>query len=732
MNIRLKDKIERLKRLKRIMEGSGYKSISASFLASYAIIILMPFSFIFYNAENLVLNIQNLYPFIIYFIFGSVFFVALLLSTRKFFKVDLSPVYAAIFLYLFIASWIVPNSTGILDGLRDSQVFSFNKDTLYQIGKVFIINSAIIFIYYKNRKFFKDMVMICLIGSFLLVIYTTTNFKYETEIEAKTETTKLADFSFNKNIIVISFDAIQGDIMDDIFRGDPSLLNGFDGFTFFPNTTGAAPNTARSIFLTLTGSIPPLKDTTKAWVLENKEKLLPSILANEGKYRVSAYGPATMIGGVLCRHILMPESCFAYDSFFEQYGSRYNSDFKKINDSIFYSALRILPAYLVNVANSFINRVLISDGLAMATHDKGKLGMGRPYYEYLQLVENLNARLASPVFTFQHYVFTHEPVTFDASCSYTNSENTAQDIESAKEQSLCVISLMKRTISKLKKLGIYDKSMILFMSDHGMSARFNPDSNINFGGFMPAARYNTFLMVKDFHSIGNAKISRLPASLLDVAPTVCNSAINSDYCNYQEYQGVDLKSLNGNKNRNRKLILYSGGKDVLNKDFSRYYSDLSLIEVVSFDGDIKGLENYFKISHPNYKKDFPNELLLNGDFSSGLYHWTQRGTVHTNVNGIIVNLNNHLFQDVDVDEDRDYFISYEITCASDATMRAQVNWLDAKRTFLSATGETYDCFSNSRVINKLIKTPSGSAVGRFYITTNDDNNITVKSVSFRK
>lgn len=726
---------------KQMFRSSGYvsKSIITSFLGSYAIFFILPFSFIFFNIENIELNTKDLSSYIIYFLYGYTFFLVLSFGVNKLIRFDLSVTYAMLFIYLFIASWIVPNNTGILDGVRDSEVYTLGIDTLYQFAKLIILNIAIIFIYYRNRKLFKEIVVFCFVISFLLVSYTAIGFQYEakvkTEANIKTETIKLADLSLRKNIIVISFDAIQGGIIGDIVHQNPLILDEFDGFTLYPNTASAAPNTFRSTFLTLTGFIPPLKSTTKDWVIENQGKLLPVILMNEGDYRVSTYGPDNMIGGVSCRDTLIPNNCFTYDAYFNQYVSKHSSGSRKMHDSMFYSALRVFPPYLVNLVNDLLAKLLLSNtDLAMATQDKGKLGMGRPYYEYLQFIGNLNAKDISPVFTFQHFVFTHEPVTFNSSCSYTYSVNTEQNIESAKEQILCVISLMEKTIIKLKKVGVYDNSLIIFMSDHGMSARFNPDSQINFGGFMPAARYNAFLMVKDFSAAGKAKISLLPSSLLDVAPTVCNSAINSEYCNSQGYQGINLKTLNENTHRDRKIIIYRGGKEVLNKDFSRYFNDLSLIKVSAFDGDIKaGLENHFKNTHPNYTKNYSDELLLNGDFRSGLSHWTTRGTVDADVHGVTVNIDNHLFQDVTVNnEDQTYLTSYHIICASDATMRAQVNWFDAAGAFLSATGETYDCYGNNLSINKIVKPPSGATLGRFYITANDDRDITVKSVSFRR
>ena len=179
--------------------------------------------------------------------------------------------------------------------------------------------------------------------------------------------------------------------------------------------------------------------------------------------------------------------------------------------------------------------------------------------------------------------------------------------------------------------------------------------------------------------------------------------------------------------------MYAGGKEAIRKDPSRYYKDLSLIEIGTFDGDIKiGLEEYFKSTHPDYENKFPNELLVNRDFNSELSQWTQQGTVETNVNGAVVNLSNHMYQDVPIEEDKTYLISYDISCESDATMRSQVNWHDAAGKYLSATLERHNCHGNSIVINQIIRPPLGAIVGRFYIAANDDRNITVQSVSFRE
>ena len=103
---------------------------------------------------------------------------------------------------------------------------------------------------------------------------------------------------------------------------------------------------------------------------------------------------------------------------------------------------------------------------------------------------------------------------------------------------------MKKFIRKLKELEIYDKSLIIFKSDHGKPAYyFNNNMIESFKikeneswGFN---RYTPFLMIKDFdYSANRLEFNGEPSLLDDLAKTLCIAARLSNKCNI--YNGFNL------------------------------------------------------------------------------------------------------------------------------------------------------------------------------------------------
>jgi hypothetical protein len=132
-------------------------------------------------------------------------------------------------------------------------------------------------------------------------------------------------------------------------------------------------------------------------------------------------------------------------------------------------------------------------------------------------------------YTYSHLLIPHFPYILSPECNYLDDDGAS----SPKDQSLCGIKIMRDLIDKLKSLGRFEDSLIIFQSDHG--ARFSIEENAlvnlqkkGFGHFsleFSHARSRPLLLIKP-SGIGaemKLKVSDQPAELTDIAATLLTS-----------------------------------------------------------------------------------------------------------------------------------------------------------------------------------------------------------------
>ena len=148
---------------------------------------------------------------------------------------------------------------------------------------------------------------------------------------------------------------------------------------------------------------------------------------------------------------------------------------------------------------------------------------------------------------YLHFNLTHNPFLYDQKCVYKGNDKDWYDRNQNKQgilkQSTCGLLKFSRFLERLKKLGIYNESLIVFKSDHGQNPFYfseYPDNlyindNLNWG----YNRYKSFLMIKDFERVSQKPVFKSDLVLQnDIAKTIClNSGVDSD-CNV--FNGVNL------------------------------------------------------------------------------------------------------------------------------------------------------------------------------------------------
>jgi len=422
--------------------------------------------------------------------------------------------------YVIIRGYIIPIQTGSLNGIKHlHNAISFNANFHGSICILIISYFLTLFFQKQTHRLIACFAVTLLL--FSLVIYGKQIYQHKENYQ------KLFDYntvSTTKNIIILSFDSIQGDILNDTLEKNPELKKIFAGFTIYQNTASYSPRTSFSLESTMAGAaINGISD--KQETLDKPRLHLDEIL-NKNGYKASTHMGAYdgKINEIKNRHILKAR------------------DFKSMNTVSAYDAalMRVLP--WINSVNNF----------SIGSED-------------IILLEKLYADINftdKPVFKFYHYLFTHGPITFDKNCAFSTKNPNTWD--GASGEIICTLKHINNYIALLKKNGVYDNTMLIITSDHGSEFNIQPDTLKDkkyYGGFLnenrrwSPSRYWPILLIKNFNSKGTLKENHSPVSLLDIAPTIYD---------HENYEGINLlKAENINPNRTRKFIyIHLDPKDV--------------------------------------------------------------------------------------------------------------------------------------------------------------------------
>lgn len=364
-----------------------------------------------------------------------------------------------------------------------------------------------------------------------------------------------SELSGDKNIIVLSFDGIPSNIVKDVLKNKADLKAEFKDFTFFHNAFSSSPATSASITgelfgnhnfrefgldgervsLDVDGALLPLNQLKNSYVYgaygnfhNNSTKVIPSGVY----YNLSSYN-------------------LFVDSFY-----RLELTLTRSIGSFGYRALRKLKVldYIRNTAFYFyfIPKTALDTTMINYSNTSWKSGLVPQIYDFYGLVDSLKVggsmTDSEPYLRMMHFVHTHFPVDFDENCAIRGTDKVwidgNQNYQGLYNQGICELNQFAYFLNKLKRLGVYDNSLIVLKSDHGEPASYfhsEPYSlKINGHDMWGVNRYMPLLMIKDFNA-SNESIyyNDLLVGLPDLAITLCRASGLED-CDY--FKGVDLTS----------------------------------------------------------------------------------------------------------------------------------------------------------------------------------------------
>jgi YidC/Oxa1 family membrane protein insertase len=405
---------------------------------------------------------------------------------------------------------------------------------IVKIGKLLLLLLLMIVWFFIFEKIKKAALIVILSTNILLMVQTFSmgiNPKVINNMAIKDKTgmsleeaNKFYSFSNESNTIVIVMDEFQGNIFSDIVAKHPKFKQHFSGFVYYPNTLSHGSHTRLSLSAITGGAefqsqlIPKRDDYKKlksdSWDLPYVPKNLPYLknmaMAEKYQYSYSFYNPMfaeceifNIYSEAICtRRVIIKDNLLGQQKqVLSMQKGVYGDNFETAK---FFSQL----SFLLNLPHMVKPRVMSFMGL------NTDFGYPHAIKEYSQL-DNMavfsNVESSKKTFKFIHNTFTHKSWMINANCQIVNKN--FKEYQGFFNAGYCSMKLLNNFFVKLKSLGIYDKTKIIIVSDHGVYGRDIKAKNIKFKTLESGA--SALMLVKDFNQSDDLKTSMQFMSNMD-------------------------------------------------------------------------------------------------------------------------------------------------------------------------------------------------------------------------
>ncbi len=410
--------------------------------------------------------------------------------------------------------------------------------------------------------FYRRVVRVVVVISFVLVFGQLGHAVFLTLIKSekhfdRSKVTRLAapesfyEFSKEKNVIVVLFDAFQSAIFEEIIEAEPRFRAELDGFVFFKETTGLFPFTEFSIPTFFSGKPYQLDMPFEDYIRTSmNEETISTAFLDEG-YEVDIAPLKVKYCGPHTNCFLLPVPYGGSSKEVERVAAAYLMDL-----SIFRAVPLFLKNFLVYRDQQW-QFLRIASPQAAGDEQFGSL-------EFLaDMTQGARMKEKRPTFKYLHLFTTHLPYVITKDCRPAGKvlkSNRANAINVSRCSLEGFISFLK----KLKSIGVYDNSLIVLMSDHGT---FWPPKSLH--GENPellsthkniktiASLAMPLLVIKPPHEAAPFKVSNAQTMLLDLPATLTSLMGTKKFSG----NGRPVFSIDPLETRSRKFYNYRPCRD---------------------------------------------------------------------------------------------------------------------------------------------------------------------------
>jgi Sulfatase len=425
----------------------------------------------------------------------------------------------------------------------------------------------------KAKQIYKYAIKISVFFILIQVLYTgVLFFQYPAASKTKNylqlDFSQQFDFSSKRNVIVMILDGFQTDLFQEIIDDNPEYRNMLDGFTYQRNSLSGFPLTQASIPFILTGaqfdnSRPYVEFVNDAYFSDSS---IPWVLKEKG-FQVENYMDCN-----LCllkdRRLLSNLKDDVYPFYDTHAGYIFDLTLFKYAPHFFkphiYNKQKWrFKNYLRSYANSQTST------LAKKINPISGKRFSRQALEQLfdvrfiaGMLTNSRVNNDKDTFKFIHLKGVHAPFHMNEQLEYVTMRI---DRPSWKKLSIGSLNVAKLFLQQLKRLGIYDNSMVFIIADHGHSGGYfgvnkppqsvkSPDRVVPVNDRVSTKKIASALpliLVKPFGASGPLKITDSPVSLSDIPHTLFTAlGISGDFV------GRDMFCVDPSEDRTRRFTYF--------------------------------------------------------------------------------------------------------------------------------------------------------------------------------
>ncbi len=516
------------------------KVMAGILLLFFSVFVLTPFRFVLANPEDYRIPIKDFFPYLtIYTLLLTAFlFVIFYFLIRTKILVAYIGLFCIVIYFVYSS---IPHDIGQIKDLMLENPENLNVSLPFRMVEILILSLVFYFGYSlvvkKNGiiRFSRLIIVITIVlptivsmqvGGFFINNYEKiANIEIQKRYIARD---KLALSSNGKNIIVLLLDAFSSQILPDLFEKKPDLMQELDGFVWYKDTMTAGSWTWNG-----TPGIWGGHDYTADKVIDHNGliqeeyfygayKIMPTEMLNRG-FKVNYYNQyiyTNLIGTVL-------------DENFKSL--RIGSGSKDLGLLYRKTYLSFLPRVTLLIGSPFLMKSRIyNDGdwgnVALTQANSGggsSLLEKRAEWEALNALREYSSEPIGDVFTFFMSPSTHGPYVLNWSGEFSTSTKLRAywDYEGGLIASYYSLKSVVDLIDKLKSDGLYEKTKIILVSDHG-NLGVPKTQTRDPGNIIPVLPKNhgkwfdALLMVKEFDSSGPLRTDTRFMSNADVLSLV--------------------------------------------------------------------------------------------------------------------------------------------------------------------------------------------------------------------
>ncbi len=339
----------------------------------------------------------------------------------------------------------------------------------------------------------------------------------ETETNFSDRPAWASELSRTRNVIHLVLDGFQSDVFAELLERNTELYDTLSGFVFFADHTGAFPTTITSIPAMLTGAHYRNQEPIRSFIdrTADEESLL-TLLRDRG-FDTDAIGIHRQGLAPATNTYVIPRPYVSYDEY-----TRFTS-WQLADLSAFRHAPHPVKRWLYN-GQRWRLQMLLGQGRDGVTSERRYHSQnGQAFLR--DFVSLLQATRDRPVYKFLHVGIPHLPVVLDERCQFVGVVRPTRD--AYRGQAQCAIHLVTSLLERLRELDLYDRSVIVVSSDHGVYMRprdFVDDHSVPFDNLAAlAGSARALLAVKPAGATGLLRISSAQTSIGDIPATVLDA-----------------------------------------------------------------------------------------------------------------------------------------------------------------------------------------------------------------